>query len=251
MCAGRLSVGDCAFLDACLSVRPEGRTGVSRRVRSVFANDAALTEGGQEFGRSIEVRQLYVGSTDALRIVGVGTDSRRQTEFLREFGRLEIVALIGDLRVEYLDDVQIAGFRKRFQPGPAHASTLRIEGMRCIHQPTLGPDSSDYFRHRQDVWNPLGKKQADQLARRGPYLFADNDAGLEITRERRFRRLYRVVIRDTHDVESHRFHAFDDLVDRGARVARGERVQVTIKSNEAVASRRRWPNRIQQQQEGD
>jgi hypothetical protein len=217
----------------------------------VFANDAALSEGCQQFRGSIEVRQFDICRTDALRIVRIGADSTRQTELLCEFRRLEIVVLIRDFGIKHFDDVHIAGPCKRLQDWSPHSGALRVERVGRVHQSTLCSDPLDYVGHGQHVRNPLGKKQTDQLSRRGPNLFPNNDPSFEVTHERGFRGLDRMMIGDAHHVESHRFHPLDQLVNGGARVTRRQRVQMTIKSNEAGASRRRWPNRIQQQQQGD
>ena len=219
-------------------------------MRSVLPNDTTLTQGRQQFSGTVEVRHLNVGGADALRVVRIRTDPRRQTEALREFDRRDIVVLVRDLRVEDFDDVQVAGSSELLQHRQAQVGALGIEGMWRVHQSTLGFDAMHHVGHRQNVRNTLGQEQADQLSRRRPDLLANDDANSQVTSERVLRGRDGVVVRDAHHVEADRFHSLGKLIQRGARIARCKCVQMAIKANHSAGSRWWWPNRIQQQ-EGD
>jgi hypothetical protein len=61
---------------------------------------------GEEAGRTVEVRHLHVGGAHAGRVMGVGTRAAGQREPLRQAGRPRVQRLVGDFRVEDLDDVR-------------------------------------------------------------------------------------------------------------------------------------------------
>jgi hypothetical protein len=219
-------------------------------VRSVLTNHATLTQSSQQLGGPIEVRQLDVRGAHTLGIVRVGADSRRQLELLGEVDRRQVVVLIGDLCIEYFDDVQVALPGEGLEHRSPHASALRIEGVRGVHQSALDLYAMHHFGHRQYVRNALGQKQSDQLSRGRPNLFTDDDTHAKIASQRGLGRLDRVVVSNAHDIKPMRFDAFDELVQGRACIARSSSVQMTVKTNKAGRSGWRRPNSIQQQ-EGD
>jgi hypothetical protein len=118
--------------------------------------------------------------------------------------------------------------------------------VRRVHQAALCSDAVDHVRHRQHVGNPLGQEQPDDFSRRSADLFADNDANAEISTEG-LRRVDRVMIRNTHDVEVNGFDAVRQLFECGSCVARGGGVQMAVKPYPAGLGRRWRPNGTEQQ----
>lgn len=217
-------------------------------MRSILSNHAALAERSQQVVRTIEVRHLHEGRADTLRIVRVGAHARSDIELLGECDRGEIVRGLRDFCVEHLDNVQLPRCHQRLQDRLPQSGALGVKRVRRVHQPALCFDAVDHLGHRQDVRNALGQEQTDNFSRRRANLFADDDTNAELTTEG-FRRLDRVMIGDAHHVEADRFHALGKLLQRGARVARYQRVQMTVEPNPPGASSRWWPNWIKIQQQ--
>jgi len=215
----------------------------------MLANDAALAKRCQQFVGTIEVRHFDVRRTNALGIVSIGAHARRQVEGVREFDRGEVVRVVSNLGVEHFDDIQVARLGQRLQHRPPQSGALGIKRVRRIHQPALRFDALNHLGNREDVRNTLGQEQADQFSRRGADLFADDDPNSKIAIEG-LSRLDGVVVRDAHHIKLCRLHALGQLVQRGARITRGDRVQMTVKTNPAGRGRWWWPNGTQQQ-EGD
>ncbi len=169
-------------------------------MRSVLANDAALTQGGQQVGGAVEIWQLNIRGADPLGIVRVGANPGRNVELLTKFERRNIVLLVRNFCVENFDDVEVTACGQRLQHRTSEPGALGIEGVGRIHQTTLGSDTADYFGNWKDVWNPLREEEPDQLARRGPDFFAHDDAHAKVTLKRGVGRLDGMVVGDAHHV---------------------------------------------------
>ena len=219
-------------------------------MRAVLTNHATVTERAHQLGGAIEVRQFDVRGADALGIVCVGADPRRQLERSGKLERGQIVGLIGDFRIEYFDDVQVALRGEGLEHWAPQSSPLGIERVRRVDQSSLSLNSSHHFGHRQHVGDPLSQKQPDQFSRGRPNLFANDHTHPKIPSQGGLGCLYRVVVSDAHHVKSNGFDAFEELVKGCARIAGRARVHMTIKTNKASGSGWRRPNGIQQQ-EGD
>ena len=216
-------------------------------MRAMLAHHAAPTERSQQLGRAIKIRHFDVRGAYPLRIMRVGANSRRKRIVLREQRCFVVFSLILDLGIEHFDDVQIATLRQRLQHRTAHARTNRIEGMRRVHQAALCADAVHDLRNRQHVRNSLRQKQADQLARWSADLFADDDAHAELAPQRGQGGFNAVMIGDTHHIQTFCFNPLGQLVERGARISRRSRVEMTIQTNPAARGWWRRPNGTQQQ----
>jgi len=212
-------------------------------MRSILANHSALAERRQHVVRTVKIRHFDVRRADPLRVVGIGAHAWRDIELFREVNRREIMRGLRDFCVEHLDDVQLTRAHERLEDRFSESGALGIKRMRRVHQSTLCFNATDHLGHGQDVRNALGEEQTDDFSRRRANLFADDDANAEITLES-LCGFNGMVIGDAHRVELDLFHALRKLLQRGARVARRERVQVTVEPNPTSASRRWRPGWI-------
>lgn len=207
-------------------------------------------QGGKQLTRTVEVRQFDVSGADPLRVVRVGTNTRRNVKALREFDRLEVVPLVGDLGVEDFDDIQLARTGQCLEHARLEAGALGVERVRRVYETALRPDALHDIRYGENVRDAFGQIQPDELAGRSPDLFADDDARTDVANERlrNFGELNAVMISNTYDIEMHRLDALDHLVKRRARVAGRCGVQVTIETHPTNRGRERRPNRHQHRQ---
>ncbi len=216
-------------------------------MRTILANNAAPTQGCQEVGGAVEVRQLDVRGADTLGVVRIGANTRRKVKLCCKVNRRDVVLLVGDLRVEDLDDIQITLSGERLQDRPTQSRAFRVEGMRRVDQSTLRAYAVHDLSHGQHVRDSLREEQSDQFARRGPNLFAHDHPNSQVAPKRGFGSLDGMVVRDAHNVKSSRFHTLDELIQSGTRVAGCARMHMTVKANEAGGSGWWWPGRTQQQ----
>jgi hypothetical protein len=216
-------------------------------VRTVLANDAALTQCGQELGGTVEVRQFDVGGANTLRIVRVRANPWRQLELVRKMSGADIVVLIRDFGVEHFNNVELTPTDECLEDRKAKSGALGVKGVRRVDQTTLGSDAANHFGNGKDVRDPLREEQADQLARRGSDFFAHDDPHVQVSLERGLGHLDGVVVSDAHDVKSNGFDAFGELIQGGARITRCAGMQMTVKANKTRTRGWRRPDRTQQQ----
>jgi hypothetical protein len=213
---------------------------------SILPNHSALSERRQHVDRTVEVRHFDVCGADTLRIVRIGAHARRDTELLREFERGEIIRRVGDLGVEHLDDVQLTRGDKCLQYRLSQSGTFGIEWVWRVHESALRADALNHFANREDVGYSLRQEQADDLSRRSADFFAHDDPDFQIA-TKGLCRVDRVMVSDAHHVEVHRFDALSQLLQRRAGIARGGRMQMTVKPYPAGAGRWWRPNGTKQQ----
>ena len=218
----------------------------------MLAHHTTSAEGGQHRSRPVEIGHFDVRRANSLRVVCVGPNAGRKIEALHEIDRLQVVRLVGDFGIEDFDDIQMARPCERLQDTQLESGALGVKRVRRVDQTSLRLDPLHDIGHRQNVRNPFGKVQSNELAGGSPNLFADDDASADIPNEclRQLGRLDAMVVGDAYDVELHRLDALDQLIKSRAGIPRRDRVQVTIEAHPAGRSRGRRPNR-QQHQEGD
>lgn len=220
-------------------------------MRSILSNHSAAAERHQHGVRTVKIRHFDVRCADTLRIMRIGAHTWSDIELICERDRREVVRGLGNLCVEHLDDVQLLRGDKRLEDRLSQSRALGIKRMRGVHQAALCFDAANHLRNGQDIRNALRQEQTDDLSRGRANLFADDDADAEITTES-LCRFNRMMIGDTHHVEVDLFDALGKFFERRTRVARRDRVQMTVEPNPTSVGRWRRPswNNIQQH-EGD
>ena len=218
-------------------------------MRSILSNHSALAESREHVSRTVEIRDFDVRGADALWVVRIRAYAWSNIETPREFFGSKIQGRVGDLRIKYFDHVQLTCRDERLQHRHSQTGPFGIKRMRCIHQATLSFDAVNHLGNRQHVRNPLRQEQADNFSGRGADLFANNNANSEVATEG-LGRVDRMMVRDAHHIEVHRFDAFGQLLQRGPGVARSGRVQMTVEPYPTGAGWR-WRPGGNQQQNGD
>ena len=220
-------------------------------MRSILPDHSALAERPQHLVGIVEIGHFDVRSADALGIVSVRADARSDIELVCEFDRGHVVRRVRDFGVEHFDQVQVTRCDKPLQRCPSQAGAFGIKRVRRVHQATLCFDALDHLAHWQNVRNPLGQKQTDDLASRSADLLSDDHPDSQVPLES-LGGLNRVMVSDAQYIQVDRLDTFSHLFQRGARIARGGRVQMTVKSYPTVGGPWWWPDWIKiQQLKGD